>query len=107
MSKSTIGVDISKDHLDVCRLPDGKHRRYRNNRAGHHALVKWLRTAPVERIVYEATGPYHRAFELVLGTAGSLWPRSIRAKHAASPRPSAHWPRPTALMPPCWPAWAS
>ena len=57
-------------HLDIRRLPDGMHWRYRNNRAGHHAPVKWLRAAPVERVVYEATGPHHRAFELVLGTAG-------------------------------------
>jgi transposase len=70
MSNTTIGIDISKDHLDVCRLSDGKHRRYRNSQAGHRALIKWLRTTPVERIVYEATGPYHRAFELALGTAG-------------------------------------
>ena len=70
MSKPTIGVDISKDHLDAHRLPDGKYRRYRNDRTGHRALIKWLRATPVKRIVYEATGPYHRAFELALGTAG-------------------------------------
>jgi len=57
-------------HLDVHRLPEGKFRRYRNNRTGHRALIKWLRQGPVKRIIYEATGPYHRAFELALGTAG-------------------------------------
>lgn len=66
----TIGIDISKDELHVHRLPDGKQRCYRNNRTGHRALIKWLRASPVERIVYEATGPYHRALELALGTAG-------------------------------------
>ena len=30
MINITIGVDISKDHLDVHRLPEGEHRRYRN-----------------------------------------------------------------------------
>ncbi len=68
--KYTIGVDISKDELHVHRLPDGKHRRYGNTGTGHRALIKWLRASPVERVVYEATGPYHRAFELALGTAG-------------------------------------
>lgn len=70
MTQATIGVDISKDSLDVHRLPDGKSRRYRNDRTGHRALIKWVRKAPVERIVYEATGPYHQAFELALGIAG-------------------------------------
>jgi transposase len=28
------------------------------------------RPAPVKRVVFEPTGPYHRAFELALGTAG-------------------------------------
>lgn len=70
MTQATVGVDISKDSLDVHRLPEGKSRRYRNDRTGHRALIKWLRRGPVKRIVYEATGPYHRAFELALGTAG-------------------------------------
>jgi len=70
MTQTTIGVDISKDSLEVHRLPDGKSRRYRNDRTGHRALLKWVRKTPVERVVYEATGPYHRAFELALGTAG-------------------------------------
>lgn len=70
MTQATIGVDISRDSLDVHRLPDGKSRRYRNDRIGHRALIKWVRKNPVKRIVYEATGPYHRAFELALGTAG-------------------------------------
>ncbi len=70
MNEVTIGVDIAKDHLDVHCLPDGTHKRYRNDGRGHRALIKWLRGAPVKRVVYEATGPYHRAFELALGTAG-------------------------------------
>lgn len=70
MTHSSVGVDISKDSLDVHHLGLGKTRQYRNDRTGHRALVKWLRQVPPERIVYEATGPYHRAFELALGTAG-------------------------------------
>lgn len=31
--------------------------------AGHKALFKWLDGWTVERIAYEATGAYHRAFE--------------------------------------------
>lgn len=70
MTHFTVGVDISKDTLDIHSLADGKSKHYRNDRPGHRALIKWLRGRSVERIVYEATGPYHRAFELALGTAG-------------------------------------
>lgn len=70
MTHSSVGVDISKDSLDVHHLASGKTRRYSNDRSGFRALIKWLRQAPPERIVYEATGPYHRAFELALGRAG-------------------------------------
>ena len=64
MTDTTIGVDISKDHLDVHCLPDGASRRFDNSPCGHRALFKWLRPkAPIARVVFEATGRYHRAFE--------------------------------------------
>ena len=34
--------------------------------AGFRALIKWLGKAPVARIVFEPTGPYHRGFETAL-----------------------------------------
>lgn len=70
MIPSTIGVDISKDFLDVHRLPDDKARRFDNSKAGHKALIRWLSETPVVRIVYEPTGPYHRSFEQALAKAG-------------------------------------
>lgn len=70
MTKSTLGVDISKDTLDVYRHPEDEHQQFSNNAKGFRALIKWLGKAPVWRIVYEATGPYHRAFEQALGRAG-------------------------------------
>jgi transposase len=70
MIPSTIGVDISKDFLDVHRLPDDKARRFDNSKAGHKALIRWLSEMPVTRIVYEPTGPYHRSFEQALAKAG-------------------------------------
>ena len=68
MQNDTIGVDISKDHLDVHRLADGASRRFANDKRGHKALIKWLAETPVNRV--EPTGPYHRAFERALGAAG-------------------------------------
>lgn len=70
MIPSTIGVDISKDFLDVHRLPDDEARRFDNSKAGHKALIRWLSETPVARIVYEPTGPYHRSFEQALAKAG-------------------------------------
>ena len=70
MQNDTIGVDISKDHLDAHRLADGAIRRFANDKSGHRAFVKWLVHGSVERVVFEPTGPYHRAFERALGVAG-------------------------------------
>ena len=69
MTNDTIGVDISKDHLDAHRMSDGASRRFANDCAGHTAFVRWLDDARL-RIVYEPTGPYHRAFERRLADAG-------------------------------------
>jgi len=63
MTEHTIGVDISKFHLDVFRLEDGAAQRFENSAAGFRALVKWLGGSQVARIVFESTGPYHKAFE--------------------------------------------
>lgn len=70
MSEATIGIDISKDHLDVHILPDGTGRRFDNDTAGHRGLLKWLGKTPVARVVFEATGRHHRALEQALAEAG-------------------------------------
>jgi transposase len=69
MQNDTIGVDVSKDHLDAHRLADGASRRFANDKCGRKAFVKWLAQTPVERVVFEPTGPYHRALERALGAA--------------------------------------
>jgi transposase len=68
MTDVTIGIDISKDHLDTHRLPLGEHRRFDNTPAGHKALSRWIGERPV-RVVYEPTGPYHRKLEVALAAA--------------------------------------
>ena len=70
MQNDTIGVDVSKDHLDAYRLADGASRRFTNDKYGRKAFVKWCTETPVGRVVFEPTGPYHRAFERALGAAG-------------------------------------
>jgi transposase len=70
MKDDTIGVDVSKDHLDAHRLADGAARRFANTKGGHKALIEWLAQTPLYRVVLEPTGPYHGAFERALGASG-------------------------------------
>jgi len=70
MQNDTIGVDVSKDHLDAHRLADSASRRFANDKCGRKAFVKWCAETPIVRVVFEPTGPYHRAFEHALGAAG-------------------------------------
>ena len=68
MTKSTIGVDISKDHLDAFRWPGGEICRVTNDPAGHRRLIRWI-GGDVARVAFEATGAYHAAFERALHRA--------------------------------------
>ena len=71
MKTDTIGVDVSEDHLDAHRLADGATRRFANDKGGHKALVKWLAETPLNRLVFEPTGPLSsRAVERALGASG-------------------------------------
>lgn len=63
MTQYTIGVDISKAHLDCHRLPHGEARQFTNDTSGFGDLIGWIGSLGVERIVYEPTGAYHRGFE--------------------------------------------
>lgn len=65
----TAGVDIGKDTLDVCLHPGGSEQRFSNDAKGQRALIVWLGRHGIARVVYEATGAYHRAFERALAQA--------------------------------------
>jgi transposase len=66
----TIGIDISKDNLDVHLHPKGTASQFPNDRKGHAKLIAWATPYQPTRVVFEATGRYHRALELALGKAG-------------------------------------
>ena len=66
MTEGNIGIDISKSHLDAFRLGDQAARQFDNTPRGFRALMKWLGAGSVARIVFEPTGPYHRALEAAL-----------------------------------------
>ena len=63
MNDDIIGIDISKAHLDVYRLKNGKHARFANDKKGFCALKRFIGKSQVDLVVYEATGVYHGAFE--------------------------------------------
>ena len=64
-TRDAIGVDISKAHLDVHRLNTGEAAQFGNDAAGFEALAAWI-GASADEVVYESTGPWHRAFEEAL-----------------------------------------
>jgi len=53
-----VGIDISKDYLDVAVIPTKEKRQYPNNQEGIHKLVPWLKKLPAELVVMEPTGGY-------------------------------------------------
>jgi hypothetical protein len=61
MSRIIIGVDVSRDTLDVHVRPTNVNRRFANTAAGIAELVAWTQTHKPERIVFESTGPYQKA----------------------------------------------
>jgi transposase len=66
MIDDSIGVDISKDKLDVCRLSDDTYQQFPNTARGFQSLLRWIGKTPPARVVYEPTGAYHGAFEASL-----------------------------------------
>jgi len=53
-----VGIDVSKDQLDVAVRPDGEYFKVSNNESGITELIKRLRKLRPERIVLEPTGGY-------------------------------------------------
>jgi transposase len=61
MTRTFVGVDVSKDHLDVHVRPATLRRRFANTADGIAELIAWVRPHAAERIVFESTGPYQKA----------------------------------------------
>jgi transposase len=60
MSGCFVGVDISKDRLDVAFRPSGERQVVSNDRRGVMRLAKKLAQLKPERVVLEPTGGYER-----------------------------------------------
>jgi len=65
-----VGIDVSKDTLDVAIRPDGTHRQVPNTDEGFDQLVALLRPLAPALVVLEATGGYQRRVVAALGLAG-------------------------------------
>lgn len=65
-----IGIDVSKDKLDVYDLSSETYTSYSNDVAGIDALAQWLLNRPHPAIVCEATGGYEMAMALRLHQLG-------------------------------------
>src|SRR5690349_16088785 len=65
-----IGVDVSKDSLQIDAYPTPARLQASNDPAGIARLLEHLRPLRVEGIVLEATGGYERAVVRALQQAG-------------------------------------
>ena len=77
-SRDAVGVDISKTHLDACRL-DGEAKRFVNDAEGFEDFAAWVGASDAV-VVYESTGHCHRDFEEAL--AGRLRLARVNAARA-------------------------
>jgi transposase len=68
-TKSSVGVDVSKDWLDVHVLPTDEQLRVPNTCAGIRQLKRWLMRRDPALIVVEATGKWHRPLRRSLDAA--------------------------------------
>lgn len=64
-----IGIDVSKDLLDVA-VHEQDFRQFKNNRSGFRSLIAWLKKWQVKQVVLEASGGYEQAALDALEQAG-------------------------------------
>jgi transposase len=66
MTEAFIGIDVSKNYLDVADSPTGPTRRIDNSPEAHRALAADLQAASPALVVVEATGGYETGLIVVL-----------------------------------------
>jgi transposase len=69
-SKVYVGIDVSKDRLDIAALGERPEKQADNTQEGIEKLVQWMQEMEPELIVVEATGGYQRAVVDALFVAG-------------------------------------
>lgn len=69
-SLDVVGIDVSKQNLDLYVLAHRQLRTVANTVAGHAELVSWLKSLGVRVAVMEASGGYERTIAHALQRAG-------------------------------------
>ena len=94
-----VGIDVSKDRLDVHIGPAGMSLVAGHDGAGLEQLASQLVALGPTLVVLEATGGFEIAVAAALAGAGLPLAVVNRARSAPSPARSAGWPRPTGSTP--------
>jgi len=68
--RDVVGIDVSKENLDLYALSHQQRRAVANTADGHAELVSWLKSLGVRVAVMEASGGYERAVAGALRRAG-------------------------------------
>ena len=82
MEQTTVGIDTSKDRLDVVIIPNSQHQSFANDEQGCEQLASWLGDISPNLIAIEATGGYEMLAVSILSTVGLpivvVNPRQVR-----------------------------
>ena len=65
MDKIIVGIDVSKDKLDICLLPDGDVFEVARTAVGLSQLIDRLKPLPVDLVAIEATGGFETVVVIV------------------------------------------
>jgi transposase len=65
-----VGIDISKERLDVCLMPEGEALCVANDQEGIDSLIERLQEARPELVVLEASGRYERPATAAIAAVG-------------------------------------
>ena len=79
-----IGLDVSKDTIDVASYPHDEHWRVTTSEADLAALVAQVRARAPALVVVEATGGYEMA---LVRTCWRSSPRGSNRRRVSSPTP--------------------
>jgi transposase len=65
-----VGIDVSKDRLDVAIRPDGGNFAVQRSGAGIDELIAWLKSLSIQLVAVEATGGFETVVAAGLAGAG-------------------------------------
>jgi len=78
-----VGIDVSKDTLEVHILPSDEHFQVTYDQEGINQIIQKLQALPLQVVIMEATGGYEKplAAELCAANLDKIWianPRNVR-----------------------------